>query len=105
MGLDQYFLTTKNYDDNEIIYFRKYHKLDNFIRERLDFKENGGLIRLLDIDIQAIRDFIIEDAKDNFMFENYESNGAPYNDEFYRIIGILTYHLFTQKPLYYGSDW
>ena len=105
MGLDQYFLTTKNYGDNEIIYFRKYHKLDNFIRERLGFKENGGLVRLLDIDIQAIRDFIIEDAKDNFTFENYESNGAPYNDAFYRIIGILTYYLLTQKPFYYGSDW
>ena len=105
MGLDQYFLTTKNYDDNEIIYFRKYHTLDTFIREMIGFKENGGLVRLSDADIQAIIDFIIEDAKDNFMFENHENNGAPYNDDFYRTLGILTHYMITNEPLYYGSDW
>ena len=105
MGLDQYFLTTKNYNDMEIIHFRKYHSLDNFIREMIGFKENGGLVKLLNADIQAIRDFIIKDAKDNFIFENYEDSTTPYNSEFYRVLGILTYYLITNQPLYYGSDW
>ena len=102
MGLDQYFLKTKNYDSTEVIYFRKYHKLDSFIRERFGTIENGGLIKLDIEDLNAIIYFVIAD-KDNIIFEGHGE--LDHSEDYYRTIGILTHYMLTQKPLYYGSDW
>lgn len=102
MGLDQYFFKTKNYSDIEVLYFRKYHKLDDFIKERFGTIENGGIVELDTEDLNAIIHLIIDD-RDSYQFESYDD--GDYNQKYYNTIGVLTHYMITQKPLYYGSDW
>jgi len=116
MGLDQSFYVKKQKVDShgfleteaedEIIYFRKYHDLQAFIDELMGGVENAEQVRLNRQELVEVRKFIVEDQ--NFRFNlNDEDENEDFkpNAEFYRVIGVLSYHFLMNKPLYYIGDW
>lgn len=103
MGLDQYFFKAKDYNSTEIIYFRKFYELNDFINVMVDGIQNGGLVRLEVEELQKLLDFFIEN-RNSFHFESFEDD-FEYNRKYYEILGILTHYIKTNQVLYYGSDW
>ena len=101
MGLEQYFFTKKNYEENEVFYFAKYYALQDFIADVVINPVPYGIpVRLRKHQIESMIDFVIGDTENYFM---YDEDGPT--DTMIRFLGLLTYHKNTNKPLYYGADW
>ena len=113
MGLDQSFYNKKQKVDaegyidtdpqSEVLYFRKYHNLHQFIDSLVDGAGNAEMVRLNRDELLKIKEFILED-KDWRMSSEFEDQFIP-NEFFYKTIGILEYYASIDKPLYYIGDW
>lgn len=113
MGLDQSFYTERPKKDkdghldlsevNELIYFRKYHRLDLYISNLIGGVENGGVHPLNSKELGKIINFIMEDKSYWAWVE--EEDTEELTLEFYEVVGKLTYYKSIGKKLYYCSDW
>jgi hypothetical protein len=110
MGLDQTFYKDKE-EEKELVYFRKFHKLQNKISEVLGEElENGKIYRLQPDDLIKIRDYLASDAINDYLpswlideEEDEDNNELPNN--FITAIGILSRYIALNKPLYYNGNW
>lgn len=104
MGLDQSFYTNKK-EDKEILYFRKFrglhHEIETILGETL---ENAKTYRLNKEDLEKLVAYIVTYKDKYWAFEN-EEDPEELPDNFFRTIGILTYFIIVDKPLYYNGDW
>lgn len=116
MGLDQSFyskrppMNKEGYLDldaaDEVLYFRKYHELQNFISDLTGGAGNAVLERLQPDDLKKVVEFIVEDKNWRFHKDmDDESETFEPNDQFFQTIGVLTYYIRENKPLYYMGDW
>jgi len=115
MGLDQSFYDKKpkfnkeGYFDtqlsNEILYFRKYPELHDFIGElNGETVKNAEVVRLNKEELIKLTKFIQEDKNWRFNENDTPDDFKP-TDEYFRTLGILTYYAATNKPLFYMGDW
>lgn len=115
MGMDQSFYVKKQKQDNdgyldtehadEVIYFRKYHELQSFISNLMGGTENAEQVRLQPEDLVKVRDFIVQDQNWRFDLDEEVYSGFKPNEEFFRVLGVLTYYIGLDKPLFYIGDW
>ena len=111
MGLDQSFYNRKQKIDaegyvditqqDEVLYFRKYHSLHQFIDSLVGGAGNGEMIRLNPDELLKVKQFILEDEG----WSEYSEGEFVEDKMFFRTIGVLEYYAFIDKPLYYMGDW
>lgn len=115
MGLDQSFYRErpavdkdgylKLEQENEILYFRKYHNLHDFIDMLVDGAPNSQLVRLNPDDLLRLKEFIIQDEDWRMSLDFEERDQFIPNEKFFEVIGIFDYYARIDKPLYYMGDW
>jgi len=113
MGLDQSFYNKKpktdkdNYldiDENtEVLYFRKFHSLHDYIRGIMGSANNAEVVRLQSKDLNKIAKFLIDNANSYWAFDDDEIDDLP--PRFFEAVGVLTYYASKNKPLFYVGDW
>lgn len=102
MGLDQSFYIDKQ-EEKEVLYFRKFHGLHQEIQTILGEKlENGKTYRLNKADLEKVVAYVITYG-DRYWGWETESDELP--ETFYKTLGVLTYYVAVDKPLYYNGDW
>lgn len=105
MGLDQNFYKDKNCE-KEVLYFRKFYELQDKIGAILGEQiENSKTYRLQPEDLVQLRDYIALDGlNDYWAFEmDNEDDDLPKN--FNKALGVLSFYIASNKPLYYNGDW
>lgn len=105
MGLDQSFYRDKQ-NEKEVLYFRKFWDLQEAIGHVLnEAVENGKTYRLQPEDLILVREYIAQNPGDYWAFDSdyFEAEDLPEN--FFYVLGVLTYFIETKQPLYYNGDW
>ena len=108
MGLDQSFYKEKDCK-NEVLYFRKFHQLqyaiDDILNEAI---ESGKTYRLQPDDLEKVRDYIAKNINDYWAFDYYDDDDEgdiELPEDFKNALGVLSYYIIMNKPLYYNGDW
>jgi hypothetical protein len=106
MGLDQSFYKVGSMDvDQEVLYFRKFHALQEYIGDVLgEPLQNGGLYRLQPEDLEEVAVFIAANPDKYWAFDKDEED-RDLPDNFFKAIGVLMYYAQKGQPLFYSGDW
>jgi hypothetical protein len=101
MGLDQSFYKDKE-TQNEVLYFRKFHALQSEIGEILKEQiENGKTYRLQPEDLIKLRDYLATEG----LHEYWAYDTDEPSDSYFHALGVLSYYIGLNKPLWYNGDW
>jgi hypothetical protein len=104
MGLDQSFYIKKN-EEQEVLYFRKFYGLHDEIQTIVGEKlENAKTYRLNKADLEKLVAYIVTYKHMYWAFQN-EDDSEELPNNFFKAIGVLTYFIIIDKPLYYNGDW
>jgi hypothetical protein len=109
MGLDQSFYRKDKPElENEVLYFRKFWALHEYIGDLISERlENGETYRLQPDDLDKIAKFIALNPELYWAYdrEDESEDGLDLPDQFYQAVGKLTYYAAKGIPLFYNGDW
>lgn len=105
MGFDQSFYSSREAnEENEVLYFRNFYQLDEQISDIIGIKfKPGDKVRLNPEDLVQLLDFIMSNSDTYFYFKDDEAEFEHLSNTFYKTVGILSYFIFKDKPLYYQA--
>lgn len=105
MGLDQNFFKSKNYNQEPAYYFRKFNELQEFVGSIIgEDVENDTYYCMGKEELIKIRTFIVNNYDKYWLFENtIVGKKSKLSLELLHALGIFTYHIEKDIPLYYWS--
>lgn len=105
VGLDQSFYVKQGDQTKEVLYFRKFWNLQDYIGEM--FNEtilNFKIYRLEPDDLNRIADYLVFNYDKYWAFaDDFDTADIP--DTVFETIGKLKYYAVKNIPLYYRGDW
>ena len=107
MGLDQNFYKTRNYNQNEVFHFRKFYELQEFIGSIIEEDvENSKFYRMGKEELIKIRTFLVNNYDKYWGFEVPESDKKrELSSALLHALGVFTYYIEKDIPLFYWSCW
>lgn len=99
MGLDQTFYLENSYESKELLYYRKFPELHKAI-EKIKGEPVGNcvIVPLTPEELTEVLDFFLSNPE---VYWGWDEERMGY----YYAIGVISYYIFKDKPLYYEGSW